>query len=226
MRDWGGVLAWIVVALMWAFLGTKHIWFDHMTYDGKGTFWTNTIVGLGTLGLAGITLFNVRQTRDVIAAEDRRHQQGLAPMLGLELVQESLEDEREYGFLIYNVHNYGMGIALKINLVLRHSYDTRVTEKPRTDDDEGESSHVDERLEFAISALAPNITYEVARIPWNVDYLEFEQYPTSDVAVPYARMTYYDMFGNQYATHYTDERLGEYDWERPSRLGFAQPEDS
>lgn len=36
MRDWGGVLAWIVVALIWTFLGTKQIWFDRMTYYGNG----------------------------------------------------------------------------------------------------------------------------------------------------------------------------------------------
>jgi hypothetical protein len=96
-----------VVLLVLVFELTHPAWYDKIEPGDKAIFWTNVLVALGTLALAGVTYWNVRQTNFVIAGEERRHQQQFAPLVELYRSQNAIDYQ-----------NIGTGLALRIHIMI------------------------------------------------------------------------------------------------------------
>lgn len=75
-------------------------------------------VAAGTLALAGMTWWSVSRTNAVISGEDRRHQQGFAPLLVLKTQSERLTLPQGASFPIQRtvIVNEGIGLALRVNV--------------------------------------------------------------------------------------------------------------
>ena len=51
-----GLIPWLVVVSVTAFVTTKHLWFDTISADNKALFWTNLVTALATLGLFSVAV--------------------------------------------------------------------------------------------------------------------------------------------------------------------------
>jgi hypothetical protein len=174
--------------------------FTSWSPEAKASVW----VAIGTLALAAVTAWSVYQTRSIIGAEDRRHQQGFAPLLvfdGHHIVA---------GNLFYLIKNVGMGMAIGVMVRTEGTFYssefqrgiipmTPYPERPY----EGETSHAlivkDDIGDIIIHPMPPD--YGGTR-PGSIE------------------ITYYDMFDNRYLTRYPDvlHMPTSYDWIQPVSL--------
>jgi hypothetical protein len=199
------------------------------------------LVAAGTLGLAYFTWQSVARTSDVIAGEDRRHQQGLAPLLTIEAgaTQRRVGDGAETGIRVSNI-GYGLALNVVITLegVLRYTafrmfeateanklrFAGKFDPNTRSNKDGKSWLNVEEPQSeifirhIAISALEADGSY----FQHERDF--FERVYNSPVALySVAEAKYEDMFGNKYATKYLDEELDRYEWEQPKHLRIPNP---
>jgi hypothetical protein len=86
------------------------------------------LVATGTFALAYFTWRSVARTNDVIAGEDRRHQQGLAPLLIIEAgaTQRPVGDDAETGIRVAGLMATAFGAARQPN-GNRRAFDARKT---------------------------------------------------------------------------------------------------
>ena len=202
----------------------------------------SVLVAAGTFVLAYFTWQSVTRTNDVIAAEDRRHQQGLAPLLVIEAsaTQRTVGSGAETGIRVTNI---GYGLALNIVVTLQGTFwhDTFSTHEDTEEnklrfagkfDPQGRSVidgknylNVTEResepfdRHVSISAVEAGGGY----FQHEPDFLDrVYSRPVALYRVGLAK--YEDMFGNPYVTQYLDEELDHYDWHQPQHLRIPNPE--
>jgi hypothetical protein len=161
----------------------------------------------------------------VIAGEDRRHQQSLAPLLTIEAqaTQRRVGDGAETG---YRVCNIGYGLALNVRATLRgtltftkhyavdateenkQKYDSLFDPAARGWDGAKELLNIAERTSEPL-----DISLTISALEADRCFFRHEQRfldavrgaPVADYALAVAE--YQDMFGNEYRTEYRDERL-------------------
>ncbi len=184
-----GVAALIVLAVIG--LGFYH-GFDAST---KANVW----VAVGTLFLALITWWSLSQTRAVIAAEDRRHQQGFAPLLTI------AQTESSDGRIRMTVSNVGHGIAQRVLVQLSGYFTNRSNPNAAT-------------LAIPRDSEAHHISVIAVRgraglsFPIVIGTLPF-------VHLKSIRIEYADMFGNGYVTEYLAFSVNpnEMRWQQPGK---------
>jgi len=200
------------------------------------------LVAAGTLGLAYFTWQSVARTSDVIAGEDRRHQQGLAPLLTIEAKagQRPIAGGAETGIRVCNI---GYGLALNSVVILEgtlHYSATRMVE-----DTEENREQFKGKFPPDINSVIDGKNYlNVVEREWKPferrisisaldsggSYFQHEQEflgrVSSGPVVLYrvATACYDDMFGNHYLTRYLDEELDCYEWQQPGHLRIPNPE--
>lgn len=209
-----------------AFVATKHLWFDQIAPDNKALFWTNVAVAGGTLALAVVTVVSVLQTRAVISAEDRRHQQSYAPLLTL---GEQFNNNEEYkaGFVLYNI---GKGVAVDITFRVIGTATTETHVFPPefwagsiSFSSEEERAAFNERHRVSRADEIDNSYFCSALADGGHDYfyqafLAENGYAISSVHYSSCAVSYADMFGNRYETIYQDDQLRKYVWVQPKHL--------
>lgn len=199
-QSWPGLVVWVALLLAALFIATKHLWFDAMQTGEKASFWVSLSVAAGTLLLAAVTWWNVRQTSRVIAAEDRRLMQSLAPLLLLQLHISGFEYGPQEFFGGFTVKNHGEGLAREISIAVRY-FQTYSSESPKTHE-----------LTDSVDALAEREEKKI----YLGQYSEDETWDLDGVTFDEMRVTYLDMFGNSYSTIYSG--LHSYRWQPPSHL--------
>lgn len=204
----------------------------------------SVLVAVGTFALAFYTWKSVSRTGQVIAGEDRRHQQSLAPLV---LIYPSAVQEHPSGLGAvngYRIHNIGYGLALNVQAevvgALTQDHYERYEDTPenlaRYDGyyDPANRSNIGDKTfinvgtrptrrifrELAVSAIAPSASLF---------------YPDEDLAQAVSlhpaavyelgRIRYQDMFGNDYATEYLDASLDTYKWVQPTHLRLPKAAD-
>ncbi len=169
----------------------------------------NIWVAIGTLALAFITWWSLSQTKAVIAAEDRRHQQAFAPLLLL------TPPVLSNGRFRSNVYNGGYGLALRVLVMIEGEFSsTELVNMPPTMAlqnlptiamrEDGKVHHIgvvakDERPEMSFPQ--PDTRYSIVLL--------------TRVEIEYA-----DMFGNEYKTTYRTFTLNpnDFKWTQPAHL--------
>jgi hypothetical protein len=232
----GALVALVAIAV---FIGTKRAWFDGISSDSKALFWTNVAVGFGTIALASVTYWNIRQTNKVIAGEDRRHQQQFSPLVELYDYRAADKMGNSYGFGAVNIGN---GLAL--NVVIRIDATLHFTEQSRVEISE------DERAQLRAEAFSQgtgyqdivlggkyykyvntpsskplSLLYECSAIKASKAYVYFPCELVAEKVGWSERLEYRsvvleydDMFGNKYGTVYQDSALARYQWLQPDHL--------
>lgn len=169
-----GVIFWLCFIGLAAFALGHGTWYDKWPLPEQINFW----VAAGTLGLGVVSAWNVIVTRMVVGAEDRRHRQGLAPIIRIAVRRDTSDPSKMIGLQAKNV---GLGPALHIEIVAMHG-----------------PGHA-ERLEDRISALGVGDERAV-----RVQSLAIERPPIHRAYFKQITVRYEDMFGNGYMTSYTD----------------------
>lgn len=233
--------AWFAVAVVSGIIGASIVLmrFSAISPEAFASF----LVAAGTLALAYFTALSVVRTNDVIAAEDRRHQQSLAPLLTVQADAQAHQVEGgryEVGIWIKNI---GYGVALNIEVTLEAVVEYSVY--PLVEDTnenralfEGkfkpfENSVINGKSYLNLTkreseAFDRSIT--ISALPVGTNHFQYEQEfadrQSGKAAVRYslAVASYYDMFGNKYSTKYLDEELARYDWHQPKHLRIPNPE--
>ena len=202
----GGVTAALVVA----FVCTHRLWYDGLPSNEKVNFWNEALVAYGTLALAVVTVASVLETQTVIRGEDRRHQQGFAPLLLLKF-------DKKDGAFKFIVSNVGLGIALKVLVLVTGEFEPTqhisagtggvFQERPNIEIPDGSRTH-------HLGALPMGGEAPVWVPGWQTDY--------GKINVTDARLEYSDMFGNEYVTAYRSctRDPNDFRWERPAALRF------
>lgn len=108
IRDASGLYGWAVIAIAVVFSTTRHLWFDNLKPEQKIEFWLNLGVAAGTIALAIVTVLSLRQTRQIIEVEDRRHRQRFAPLVKINY----LSGNDPY----YEFENSGLGPAVNLEI--------------------------------------------------------------------------------------------------------------
>jgi hypothetical protein len=198
------------------------------------------LVAIGTFVLAYFTWRSVSRTGDVIAGEDRRHQQSLAPLLIIEAqaAQRPVNGGAETGIHVYNT---GYGLALKVKVTLEgtlHYWDTRGVD----DTEENRRLYAGKfKVDQAILMPQKLIVTEhgsepferhlsISAIEADSSHFQHEQvffdrvYGEPVVHYEVATAEYEDMFGNSYTTKYLDEELDAYEWIQPKHLRIPTPD--
>lgn len=224
--DYWGLVAWGLIIAVLTFVFTKHLWFDLLSPDNKALFWTNVFVAVGTLALAVVTVVSLFQTRAVIFGEDRRHQQGFAPLLTL---SDHFNSHEEYqpGYTLYNI---GKGIALHVSVRVAGEATTTTYDLPPgatffpTEDERKaflkkhavtKSTEIDDS--YDCSALTDGGS------TFFVQQFFVDSFPIiTNVQYSKCSILYSDMFGNRYSTVYDDDRLGKYRWIQPKHLRIPE----
>jgi hypothetical protein len=183
-----GIVFW---ALFFPFAAVEFMKPDWYT-DWTRADWLNLGVAVGTLALAGITAWNALVTRAIIGAEDRRHQQSLAPIVNL------WPHITPSGTCILNVVNMGPGPAINADIECIASFYEGRQERLHT-------------IRYRWNVLSASQGNH-QRIP--VDLHDLEGRPKI-VSVPSMHIRYHDMFGNVYDSHRTDKTFS---WMPPERL--------
>jgi len=227
-----------------AMMCTHGAWWDPMDPKEQAKFIVDAMVGLGTLALAVVTTYNVLQTRDVISAEDRRHQQGFAPLIVIAQRKTRMRNG-DSGFILqpdgtgYTVSNVGAGIATSITIEIHKVLDTSRNKVVRRDDPtlsteqaahpnakplviEGDLRGVYFWVEESVEAAAYRQFSAIpARSKSEIIELDADELLLLDrVKQIRLRATYYDQFGNEYRTDYmpTSGEPEEFFWVRPETL--------
>jgi hypothetical protein len=163
----------------------------------------NLFVAVGTLALAFTTWWSVSETRAIIAAEDRRHQQSYAPLLHLDIFERNNDTNIFRAFL----NNYGQGMAQNINVQFLDGVYIDSNSNATTPD----APIPDESKKHVIGALATSKGAQVL-IPPKTSYTK--------VSLQHVVIEYQDMFGNSYSTEYNDFTNFNYNriWKPPPAL--------
>lgn len=196
------------------------------------------LVAVGTFVLAYFTWQSISRTNDVIAGEDRRHQQSFAPLLVIEAqaAQRPVGDGAETGIRIYNI---GYGLALNVGVVLRGTLSYSTT-RQYDDTEENRQRFAGRFKGNAYTGGGLSVAEEgsepfhrhllISAIEAGSSYFQHEQvffdhvYGGPVVSYGEAVARYVDMFGNAYATKYADEELDRYEWHQPKHLRIPNPE--
>ncbi len=93
-----------------AFIVTHASWYDALQVDQKAAFWTDALVAYGTLALAVVTWASVRESQDLIEAEDLRFRQARMPMVSV------VKTYREHGGVFVALRNNGDGPAKDVRV--------------------------------------------------------------------------------------------------------------
>jgi hypothetical protein len=173
----------------------------------------NIWVAVGTLGLALITWASLNQTRTVIAAEDRRHQQGYAPLLLL------TPTELVGGHFNAAVYNAGQGLAIKVLVVLEGRFSTTqlvntpptMALMPMPDRPIPESSTI-HHIGVVPTGANAGISFPQ----------EGAEYATASLMR--VRIEYADMFGNEYVTIYRAHTINANELYVAAAQAFKFPE--
>jgi hypothetical protein len=179
-----------------------------LSADGKVNVW----VAVGTVALAFITWLSLSQTRDVLAAEDRRHQQGFAPLLVLERLR--VDGDRVHA----DVRNQGLGLAIRVAVTIDgHLTSTLLVNAPPAGALQplpmvGISGATrTHEISVVAKACAAGLWFAV---PATYDGVELNR----------VRIEYADMFGNGYATTYGafSSNVNEMTWTPPDHLAVKR----
>ncbi|MHB1550633.1 MAG: hypothetical protein ACYCX6_05510 [Vulcanimicrobiaceae bacterium] len=172
----------------------------------------NLGVALGTIALAFFTWESVRKTNAVIASEDRRHQQGFAPLLVAQDVPGS-------GSVRITLANLGMGMArnIAVYVIGTHSGSNFKQGVVPMTNWEPIAGGVREGL-FSVIPQPPialsklqDAPLEETLGPGNKQYDRF--------IAKQVFLAYEDMFGNHYSTTYDDfETDKSFEWVQPDNL--------
>lgn len=200
------------------------------------------LVAAGTLALAYFTWRSVARTGDVIAGEDRRHQQGLAPLLVIEAnaTQRPVGDGAETGIRISNI-GYGLALNIEVKLEGILHYSAFRTFEDTEENKERFAGKFDPAARSVIDGKNHlNVTeresqtfdrnISISALEASGYYFQHEReffdlvYSSPVVLYKTAMATYEDMFGNTYVTKYVDEELGRYEWRQPRHLRIPNPE--
>lgn len=228
-----GAMSLFGLMLLFAFLGSKAAWYDHLALDRQVEFWVNFGVAAGTLLLAMFTAQSVQETKEVLRGEDRRHQQGFAPFVTLGDHFNNNEDYQP-GF---TAHNIGKGVALDVQIridgeVTIEYYNFPVEWNPfmsvkvpgQPSREEQEQAEREREKYKVVQSLLISGNYFCSSL-WDgginyfVQHVFADNYPTiKQVRYTKVHVTYQDMFGNPYRTVYVDSELKKYRWEQPRSL--------
>lgn len=219
--EWRGLIALLFVGAIAAFTATKHLWFDALPAGDKTVFWTNLGVAAGTLALAFVTWWNVRQTSLVLSAEDRRMQQRFSPYLTARFNTVTSEEEPDaYNIVGFRITNSGYGIARDVHVCVEAIAANYNSEKPLSQRIESAKPYLEGHwvLETTYDVIAEKTT-----VPASTSHSTYKnrEYTTPDYAttlVVEARIRYVDMFGNRYETVYVDWDRRESRWITPEHL--------
>lgn len=235
--DLGGLIAWLVIIVVVSFVATKHIWFDALKDSDKALFWTNVAVAIGTLALAGVTWWNVRQTSAVIASEDRRHQQGFAPLVELDEPGSAFDGA-------FSVRNIGYGLALNVSinidgkLTFESPYEVEVPDEEADEilraggviTNSGGKCYKTLRKQdterFYVGYLLSALKSDATPAPLSYDRIRELHYWKPKIEYDRVTLTYQDMFGNEYATIYETDSLQYYSWQQPRHLAIRRRSNS
>lgn len=173
--------------------------------ETKASVW----VAIGTIALAFVTAASILQTRILVAAEDRRHQQTFVPLLEL----HAKANQQMRSITSFDLVNIGPGVALNISVRLKgYSEIPEYANRSAT----GEAIQtgikvVDINCERFCSAVGPKDSVTIT------DDLFAHGNVSSEMArFKLAEVRYNDMFGNRFVTTYQDERLTKYHWGEPN----------
>ena len=198
------------------------------------------LVAAGTFVLAYFTWQSVARTGDVIAGEDRRHQQGLAPLLTVQA--KDRPDPLGASFTGFRVSNIGYGLAfnIEVNLDAVMDYDELVTVADTDENKEQFAGKFDpaNRSVMDLKSYLNVTQHKSKRINRDIVisameakgfYFQIEDefdgaYNNRHVVYNVALASYQDMFGNHYATKYLDKELDRYEWQQPRHLRIPNPE--
>jgi heme exporter protein D len=220
--DYWGLVAWGFIILVLGFTFTKHFWFDILSPDNKALFWTNAFVAIGTLALAVVTVVSLFQTRAVISGEDRRQQQGFAPLLTL---GDHFNSNEEYqpGYTLYNI---GKGVALQISVRVTGEATTTTYDLPpgATFFPTEEERKAFFKQREVTKTTEVDDSYDCSALTdggstFFVQQFFVDSFPIiTNIQYSKCSILYSDMFGNHYSTVYDDDRLGKYRWIQPKNL--------
>jgi hypothetical protein len=184
-----GVAFWTVFLLVTGFTATHESWYDLWPLKEKIDLW----VALGTGGLALASLGSVWASVTIARAEERRHQQSLAPFIRIQLQTSSDDPPKMLGLEAQNV---GRGPALHIDVRVEYSG--------------GAGRKL--VLHDHVSALA---SHEIRRVNNNETR---RPRPMNRAFYGAIAVRYEDMFGNRYGTFYTDFGRLRYEYFGPGQL--------
>lgn len=188
------------------------------TVETKASVW----VAVGTLLLAVATAWSVWETKMVLRGEERRHQQSQAPLLVV-LDNPNRDETYTRGFTI---RNRGTGIALHPRLMIRGTVTISKLKLPpgnrffsTTQEQQAfnEKHTVVEYHDFE-STKAWSASYANGWDTFDEEILANPDGSIDDIAYSRCKVIYYDMFGNQYETRYTDNHLDRFEWVQPQSL--------
>lgn len=188
-------------------------WYVHASGSAQAEAW----VGLGTILLAVATSVAVYISLRQNGQENVRFEQGYAPILTVDHFQSQ-------GSLFYEIHvlNIGYGPALKAKLRIegtrvKNHYKVVIGRLQSFSDPQ--PIEKTEHLPFLIEqtdAFLMNGDRWGFYIP---DYAaKNEAYEKNGLEISEASIVYYDRFGNEYRTEYSDFVNRQYDWIPPKRF--------
>jgi hypothetical protein len=201
-----GIAFWVLFLSCAVFQVSRYSWYDLWPIEARINFW----VAVGTIALALVTTFSLFVTNAVVSAEDRRHQQGLAPVVTLSAIRGYYNDDVRNprtleGFAVSNV---GLGPALLVTI-------EATLETAPSPFNESSS----ERFVAHVSALPSGANQNVINETWRFDEDEPPPYPRLEgLCYMNVQLSYTDIFGNSYKTIYLDEHLSQYHWDPPNSL--------
>lgn len=206
----------MLIVIICATLGFHR--FTNWNAEVESSVW----VAIGTIALAGVTTWSVLQTQAVIASEDKRLQQSLAPYLTATLVFSNEDEEFETAIVGVVLRNSGQGMASTVHIVLSAYF----AEFIENDDDARATlaafKEQGKRPFFRTSyvdAIAEK-EQQTARF-WDDDW--DGRYPSaSGTLIEAIEISYQDMFGNPYKTVYEWYPVAHH-WVRPEALRAMTP---
>lgn len=242
-NGWGGVAFWVCLLVFLSLLWTHAQWYDDIGNGDKALFWTNLMVAVGTLALAFVTVWNVRQTNKVISSEERRHQQQYAPLITLQRIQYLGQGSRynpqvSSGANATLARNIGMGIAINVRIKLAFFH--RVSKQHHvlldgTNEAALRLDHPDGRVlafpdgkphfcwnEEVISKVARDEVFFSALVAGGEELFS-DALGVADLIVDRLwkvepSVVYCDRFGNEYETVYSGNFFDSYTWRQPLNL--------
>lgn len=190
MRGVVYMLALILALLLaWCYL---HGWYFGLAHDAdRINFW----VAFGTIALATATVFSVLETQAILSQEDIRHQESYARIVTLEL-------HENYPYIDgFYVRNGGLGPAVRLKLEYKAIKDVYAPPLMGVETRNG-SEPVSAQINLDDVIKAPGSRTIRIGAPIHKDRISFTT----------AKISYLDVFGNEYSTVYEDFASGKFKW--------------
>ena len=187
-----------------AFLLTHSLWYDCLDLEHKVSFWVEAAVAYGTIALAFVTWGSVRESQDIVTAEDLRFRQSRMPMVAVYATY------REHGGVFFLLRNRGDGPAINVRVTFEARMILRWNKDGLADDrNESEETSVSAANERCSSFMSVG---DDGECKWLFGAKDREPYAMNAVSsITFSRLTieYEDTFGGKYVTEHDPNVGGE-----------------